>query len=388
MMKKLYRFFALCTAVFCLTAMNAFADGGKQIYTFDDQFTSRDLKQEADLTDAAACVLSDGEDIHITEAGVYVLSGTAQNATVWIEAGEDDKVQIVLNGVNVENDDFPVIYAKSADKVFVTTSADSTLSVTGAFRTDGSVKTDGAIYAKCDLVLGGTANLAITSSENGVVGKDDVKITGGVLSIQAVKKAVEANDSIRIADGQLTLEAGTDGLHAENADDDTLGYVYIAGGSISIAAGDDGIHGTSVVQIDGGTLEIRAAEGIEGTCVQINDGVITIQSWDDGINAGQKSSAYRPTVEINGGELQVTVSNGDTDGIDSNGDIAVNGGMVIVNGSSTFDYDGSAQYTGGTIIVNGQQVSYIPNSMMGGRGGQGGQGWQQRDRGGFGRGGW
>ena len=60
---------------------------------------------------------------------------------------------------------------------------------------------------------------------------------------------------------------------------------------------------------------------------------------------------------------------GDTDGIDSNGNIIVNGGTVQVTGNSTFDYDGSAQYNGGVIIANGQQVNGIPNQMMGGRGG-------------------
>ena len=46
----------------------------------------------------------------------------------------DDKVQIVLNGVNVTNTNFPVIYVKTADKVFVTASADSALSVTATTR--------------------------------------------------------------------------------------------------------------------------------------------------------------------------------------------------------------------------------------------------------------
>ena len=67
---------------------------------------------------------------------------------------------------------------------------------------------------------------------------------------------------------------------------------------------------------------------------------------------------------------------GDTDGIDANGNIVVNGGIIRVTGNSTFDYDGTAQYNGGTIIVNGQQVSSIPNSMRGGRGGRGGWGGQ------------
>ncbi|MBQ8136896.1 MAG: carbohydrate-binding domain-containing protein, partial [Clostridia bacterium] len=258
-MNRRFRFFAFLIAALLLFSVCAHAESGAKVYTFDDQFTSRDLKQEADLTDAVTYTLTDGAEIAITEAGVYVIEGTARNATIRIEAGTDDKVQIVLNGMTVENEAFPVIYAKSADKVFVTTSADSALSVTGTFTTDGSVKTDGVIFAKCDLVLNGTASLSIASSDHGVVCKDDLKITGGTYRVFAKGKAIEANDSIRIADGDLTLEAGTDGLHAENDEDTSLGYVYIAGGSITISAGDDGIHGTSVVQIDGGTLNIRAA---------------------------------------------------------------------------------------------------------------------------------
>ena len=351
-------------------AASTMAQTGTPVYSGDDLFSSRDLTQTADLSEAAAYTVSDGEDIHIAEAGVYVLSGTASDVTVYVEADKDAKVQLVLDGLTVANASAPVIYVQSADKVFVTVSGDSSLSVTGAFQADGSVKLDGVIFSKSDMTLNGSAALTISSSDNGIVCKDDLKITGGTYVINAKSKAVEANDSIRIADGAFTLTAGTDGLHAENSEDDTLGYIYIGGGVFDIQAGDDGIHANSVVQIDGGSFTIQAKEGIEGTYVQINGGTINIQSNDDGINAARKSSAYTPTVEINGGDITVNMSSGDTDGVDSNGSIIVNGGTIRVNGNSTFDYDGSAQYNGGTIIANGQQISYIPNQMMGGgRGG-------------------
>ena len=67
------------------------------------------------------------------------------------------------------------------------------------------------------------------------------------------------------------------------------------------------------------------------------------------------------------------MGSGDTDGIDSNGDLYINGGTEDVTGGSTFDCDGVSQYNGGTIIVNGQQVSYIPNQM--GMGGGRGKHW-------------
>ena len=379
----------------------ASAETASPIYSADDLFTSRDYEQTADLSGAVSYTVSDGQDIRITAAGVYVLSGTASNVTVYVEAGKDDKVQLVLDGVSVTNTNFPVIYVKTADKVFVTVSGDSALSVTDSFTTDGSTKTDGVIFSKTDLTLNGTASLTVSSADNGIVCKDDLKITGGTYTVTASTKAIDANDSIRIAGGALYLIAGTDGLHAENDGDDTKGYVYICGGSLTISAGDDGIHALSVVQIDGGTLNIKAAEGIEGTYIQFNGGTVNIQSTDDGVNAAYKSSAYTPTVEINGGDITVSMGAGDTDGIDSNGNIIMNGGTVTVTGNSTFDYDGTAQYNGGTIIANGQQIAYIPNQMMGGgmMGGNFGGGWGNANTnggmmgGGFGggrggRGGW
>ena len=336
-------------------------------------FSDRDLTQTPDLSEAVYYSVADGEDIHITEAGVYVLTGTASNVTVYVEADSEAKIQLVLDGISIANDDFPCIYATSADKLFVTTVSESTLSVTGAFTSDGDTNTDGVIFSRADVVLNGTGMLNINSTDNGVVSKDDLKVTGGTYNIIASSKALEANDSIRVADGVLNLNAGTDGLHAENDEDDTLGYIYICGGELTINAGDDGIHANSVVQIDDGLISITSAEGIEGTYIQINGGTIDIQASDDGINAAQKSSAYYPTIEINDGYVTVVMGAGDTDGIDSNGNLIINGGTVDVTGQSTFDYDGSAQYNGGTIIVNGQQTDTIPNQMMGGM--RGGRGW-------------
>ncbi|MBR3503138.1 MAG: carbohydrate-binding domain-containing protein [Clostridia bacterium] len=374
-MKRLTKTLALIlAAAVALMSAGALA-AGSPVYDADRLFTGRDMEQTADLTDAVSYTVSDGQDIHITSGGVYVLTGAASDVTVYVEAGEDDKVQLVLDGLILSNSDAPAIYVKEAGKVFVTVSGDSALSVSGSFAADGSAKPDGVIFSRSDLTLNGTAALTISSSDNGIVCKDDLKITGGVIQITAASKAVEANDSIRIADGTLILSAGTDGLHAENDSDDTLGYIYIGGGSLTITAGDDGIHAVSVVQIDGGEIAVKAGEGIEGTYIQLNGGSVSIQASDDGVNAGKKSGAYTPTIEINGGEITVVMGAGDTDAIDSNGNIVVNGGTINVTGSSSFDYDGTAQYNGGVIIVNGQQLDYIPNQMMGGAGMGGRGGW-------------
>lgn len=337
-------------------------------------FTERDLTQNYDESEAQAVSLTDGQTVNITKAGVYVLSGTASNVTVTVEAGDEDKVQIVLDGVNITNAGTPCIYVKNADKVFVTTQNDNSLTVTGAFTADGETNTDAVIFSKDDLVLNGTGTLTIRSSDNGVSCKDDLKITGGTINITSTSDGLEANESLAVADGNITINTQKDAIHVENDEDTSTGYIYICGGTMNITAGDDGVRATTVCQIDGGTLTIDGAEGIEATYVQINGGTVTVNATDDGINATNKSSAYAVTAEFTGGEITVNMGQGDTDGIDSNGNLYVKGGTLNINAQSPFDFDGQSSYTGGTIIVNGTETNTITNQMMGGgmRGGMDG----------------
>ena len=337
-----------------------------------NMFTSRDQEQVADTSGATEITLADGQDVEITEEGVYVISGTASNATITVNADDAAKVQLVLNGASITNDDAPAVYVASADKVFVTTAegTTNTMSVTGTFATSEEANIDGVIFAKDDLVLNGQGTLVVTSSANGIVGKDDVKVTGGTYEITAEGHGIQGKDSVAIADGTFAIKAGTDGIHAKNDDDATLGSVYIAGGTFDIEAGSDGIEGTAIAQIDGGTFTINAAEGIEGTYVQLNDGTVNISATDDGINATTKSTAYDVVLAINGGNVTVNMGSGDTDALDANGSLFINGGTVDITAQSPFDYDGTGQLNGGTVTVNGQQVTELANAMMGGMGGQ------------------
>ena len=317
----------------------------------DEIFTERDLEQTADTSESQSITVADNKTIDITEEGVYVI------------------------GVSITNNDFPAIYVVSADKVFVTTTeSENTLKVSGEFTADGETNTDAVIFSKEDLVLNGTGTLNVTSDHgNGITCKDELKITGGTCNVSSALDAFEANDSISISDGKFNITSNKDGIHCEN--DELEGTITITGGTFEINAVRDGIQASALLQIDSGDLDITAAEGLEATYILINDGNITIDASDDGINASANSGSYEAAIVINGGDINVAVGQGDTDAIDSNGSIFVNGGTINVTAQmSSFDYDKTAEFNGGTIIVNGQEVSEIPQSMMGGgmRGGMGG----------------
>ncbi len=73
-----------------------------------------------------------------------------------------------------------------------------------------------------------------------------------------------------------------------------------------------------------------------------------------------------PTFEMNGGSLTIEMGSGDTDAVDSNGNLYINGGTLTITAQSPFDYDGTGELNGGTLIVNGQEVTSLSNQMMGG----------------------
>ena len=346
-----------------------------EVIDTEEMFTERDQQQTPDLSEAVYLTVSDGEDIVIDTEGVYVLSGQAENVTIRVAADSKDKVQLVLDDLQITNTDTPCIYVSSADKVFLTTvSGNNRLTVNGTFTADGDTNTDAVIFSKDNLVLNGTGSLQVVSTDNGITSKDGIKITGGSYEISCERSAIEAHEEIEISDGTIVVSKCNDGLHAENDDDDTTGTIYIGGGSLQIAAADDAIHATTIVRIDAGEMVLDAAEGIEATDIQINGGTIVITASDDGINAAQKSSSLTPLFEMNGGDVTITMGAGDTDGVDANGDIIINGGTIRIDGNSTFDYDGKAEYNGGTIIENGEETNTITNQFMGGPGGFGGRG--------------
>lgn len=336
-------------------------------------FTERDLEQTANVDEASAIELVSGEDVEIDEEGVYVIRGDASEVTITVNAAEDAKVQLVLDGVSITNTNAPAIYVVSADKVFITlTDSKNKLEVSGSYET---ASLDSVIISKSDLTLNGTGTLEIVSAKgNGITSKDDLKITGGTYTITAAVDGLKANDSIRIYDGSFTITANKDALHSENNKDSSLGYIYIRYAALDISAADDGIQGNAIVQIDGGAITINtSAEGIEGTWVQINGGEISIYATDDGINAAQKS-AYDMLMEINGGTITIKMASGDTDALDSNGSLYINGGSLNITANSAFDYNATGVLNGGTVVVNGQTVTQLTQSQMGGGNRTGGHG--------------
>ena len=305
---------------------------------------------------------SNSKSLNITKGGTYDLSGEYEGIVV----NTSEEVTLNLNGAEITNSSGPAINIEEAKKVNIVLSGENKIT------SNTTEDLDGAIYSKADLVISGTGSVEVKSNYDGIVSKDTLIIKSGTYNITTDDDGIRGKDSVEISDGSFTINAGGDGIKASNDEDTSLGYVTITGGTYNITAKSDGVQGITKVTISGGTFNITSSEGIEATYVKIDDGTINISATDDGINASKKSTVSTPTVEINGGNITIKMGQGDTDGVDSNGNIYINGGTINITANSAFDYDGTAEKKGGTVYVNGTETNTITNQMMGGgmKGGQ------------------
>lgn len=339
--------------------------------TIDTDFTDREQSGTYKTSEAVKITLNkttatvsgngaeaDGSTITITEEGVYVVSGTLEDGQIIVDASDSDKVQIVLDGANINCETNAAIYVREADKVFITLAegSENTLSSGTEYTQNDDNTVDGVIFSKSDLACNGTGSLTIEANyKHGIVSKDNLVITGGTYNITAADNGITAKDQLKILDGTFTINAANSAVKAKNTDDTELGNIYIAGGTFTIKAEQDGFHATGSIVVDDGTITVNSGddgfhadldtvinggtinveesyEGLEGKRVVVNGGDITVNSSDDGVNAASSSSEGSTTGMMDGKEPpQMQNQTKDTDntqtdtapsGTDSNSDAA------------------------------------------------------------------
>lgn len=187
-------------------------------------------------------------------------------------------------------------------------------------------------------------------------------------------KGIKAANEVLISGGQTYVKAYDDGLHANeeyltDSDDVStgvlgLGNITISGGTTTIDCTDDGLHADNVLTISNGIVNVvNSYEGIEGETINISGGTIRAFGLNDGMNASKDN----PSISISGGFLEIgSKSDGNADGIDSNGTYTQTGGIVICKGPNTtvaaaLDHDGTASISGGTLIALGSIEGYSSN---------------------------
>lgn len=347
------------------------------------EFTEEELDGSWDAETASEIVLSeDGIQVSgtgvevgeqkaatITQGGTYVVSGSLDNGQIVIAAEKDQTVRLVLNGVTLGNETTAPIFASEKCHVILTLADGMENTIfDGSAYTYESVEEDepdAPIFTKGDLTINGSGSLAVEGNyQCGIRSKGDLHVVSGDISIDSQDDGLKGKASVVIQGGALDIRAGKDGIKSNEDENPEEGFIWIDGGEISITADDDGIQAETALIVSGGTIRIEdCQEGLAGKTVDILDGFIQATAQDDGINSAGPAETEREKMQdqdgvytrIAGGEIWLNAS---ADGIDSNGDLYMEGGVVYLTSSETggdgsLDYNGSASLTGGTMAAAG-----------------------------------
>ena len=367
------------------TATSTYFEASDLTATYDESKASKISLQGMTATASGEGMIVNGSAVEITKAGTYIVEGTASKVQLKVAAGKEDEVKIVFKNATLKNTEAPLL-VDSAKKVILTL-ADGTNNEVS----DESTSTvKGAIYVDSDLTINGKGSLTVNgAASNAIKSKDGVRIVDVTVTTTAKKHGIAANDFINVSGATLNLTSDEDGIHSDNEDDVLLGNVYLVNTNITVNAGDDGINASNTMLIDeGATINVqKSEEGLEARLIHQVGGTITVKSSDDGLNAKDwtlessdeqgsrqqtkkvKSEAVNAKNLDQAGDVKIVIDGGtltvdaEGDGLDANGSIEINGGTVIVNGSTSganaaLDYDNSATLNGGTVLFvdNGQMT--------------------------------
>ena len=199
-------------------------------------------------------VYANGTVLTITLPGDYLLKGNLTNGQVVVNCEQTGKVRIYLSGANINCSTGPAIYIKKCSPRLTIELVEGTVNKLTDGKSYKDTEPSAVIYSKSDMTITGAGSLTIVGSyKNGILSKDDLRIKGGKINIQAVNNGISGKDCVEIYDGEITIKAGNDGIKTTN-EDAGLGYISIEGGTINITCGDGPLSYVHNLLITGGTI--------------------------------------------------------------------------------------------------------------------------------------
>lgn len=257
--------------------------------------------------------------VHITEPGTYELNGTLEAGQIFVDLGD---------GTKDEEEATVTIILRNAD---ITCTVAPAIFFYRTYECAGDVDEENAVM-DVDTATAGANLVLAEGSKNKVYGS----------YVAEIYESCELN------------EEGTEVIDSKRL------HKY-----------DGAVYSRRSMNVSGtGSLEVVAEN--EGICSEmhltINGGNIDIKSGNDGINT---SEDHISVFTMNDGNLdiQVTGETGEGDGIDSNGWLIVNGGIVNsfaceTSMDSGIDADQGIYINGGVVVATGNMPAEIGDGKL------------------------
>jgi hypothetical protein len=294
----------------------------------------------------------------------YVLSGSySKCVTVYSIA----KFKLTLNGATIASTNGPAINIQSEQRAFVVLPSDTqtTLTDTSTYSTrylSSGDKMDikAAFFSEGPLIFSGDGSLNITSTAKHALCSDKhVRLRSGTFSLTSnAKNGIHTNNAFVMDGGTLTITTPSGagkGIKVEGKENSAqpLGFIAINDGTITINTYDKAISASWEAADD---AETTSTDDDPDPRVTVNGGTISITTFGvpvedelspEGIESKSLLTINAGTITvsttddglnagtgmvINGGRIYAVSSKNDA--VDSNGYLTINGGLLVARGSA------------------------------------------------------
>ena len=244
-----------------------------------------------------------------------------------------------------------------------------------------------------------SGSITVTAGDKGLAAGNSLLLCGGSLTVDAREDGISADGSVTVEGGEITVTAGDDGIHAETAFALSGGVIYIpacyegveavtidiSGGELTVYPEDDGLNANGGVPSFGGMGGMHGGHGNGGgfggdhggdhsgtlppppmPSAELPGGLRPGEGTapDSGPEAGSPpevatAASDETWIHVSGGSVTVVNDTArDADGLDSNGDIIISGGVIrvsLTNSGSNSALDFGSE-SGGVMEISGGEV--------------------------------
>lgn len=281
--------------------------------------------------------------VTISKSGTYSLSGSSDNAKVVVDAGKNDEVTLMLNGVSLKSADGSVIDCEGGKTLalYLTPDTENIISDSAGytFPTEDT-EPDGAVFSRADLVIMGDGSLSVTGSyKDAVKCKDGLTIKSGTLNVTAADDGIVGKDYVRVCGGDITVNAQSDGIKSTNDTDAGCGYIEVTGGTLNVTALKDGIQAKNELTVEDGDITVFAGGDEANAEVTASENPF---DWDRRGNNG-----------FNGNNASTDTVSESKKGLKAGGDITVSGGVInVTSADDSVHSNANVSVTGGTLRLS------------------------------------
>ena len=308
-------------------------------------------------------VSNTGSAIKIQESGKYYFTGKISDATIIVDAKEEDCIVLVLGNCYIESKKSSPIIGLNCKNItiFLEENTENNLIDSSKYTyliNKKKQKPDGCIYSNKDLVIAGPGKLIVKSNnKDGIVSKKNLKITNCELDISSVNDGIRCKNMIHIKNANIKNNSNGKGIKTT---DEEKGSIQIDKSTIELNVANDGIQSASTLDISGDSKiniiaknegqqkdkvknekEIKC-KGIESnTGIIFESGIINVDASDDAIHSNG-------IILINDGEFQLKTKD---DAIHADKKLVINNGKIEVLESYEGIESNYIQINGGDINI-------------------------------------